>query len=77
MILRGLAVLVAVAVIDWLWARYTKAVQERAAHRAAACSVWLYLLGALVTIQYVQDWRLIPFALVGAYVGTLWGTRAP
>lgn len=72
---RGALVLAAVMLMDWLWTQYTLAVSSRSAHRAACISVGLYLLGAFVTIEYVQDWRLIPFALVGAYAGTWIGAR--
>jgi hypothetical protein len=68
--LRGLAVLVAVAVADVAWARYNLSISGRAAHRAAVWSVVIVLLGAVSFVGYLEDRRMIAFAAVGAYLGT-------
>lgn len=68
--IKWLFVFVVMAVLDFIWARYTNAVGEKAAHRAARLATYLVVCNGIVTIEWVTDhWLLIPTAL-GAYVGT-------
>jgi hypothetical protein len=63
-------VFLATAAYDIAWARYTSAVSQRRAVRAAWWSATIYAFGAFATIQYTRDpWLIIP-ALLGAFLGT-------
>ncbi len=68
--MRWLAVCLAVAALDALWARWTLAIAETHALAASAYAVALLLMGGWVTISYVKDKRLLWPAAVGAFVGT-------
>lgn len=69
------AVFLAFAVLDFCWARYTKALNE---NRPVHCANWaavLPVLGAVGVVSYVTDhWALIPVAL-GSWVGTFASLR--
>jgi hypothetical protein len=73
----ALLLFVFAAVVDVLWVRYTLAVTERQALRAATVGSLIYLFGAVGTVKYVQQpWYLAPL-IAGAFTGTFftlkWG----
>lgn len=68
-------VFVSTTLADVAWTKYTLAVAEKRATRAAGWSAAIVLFGAFNIVTYVGDhWALIPAAL-GAFVGTLWAVR--
>jgi hypothetical protein len=64
------AVFVAVAALDFVWAYYTRYVNDGRAVCAGFAAILIMLLGGTAVIGYTADpWMLIP-AGVGAFVGT-------
>lgn len=61
--------------LDVCWALYTVETATKQAGRASAWAVLLHLLGALVTLTYVEDKRYLVLTCVGAYIGTYVGIR--
>ncbi len=73
--MTGPLVALAVALADVLWVRYIRAV---GAQRAGAAALWgaaIMGLGAWSVMQYVGDGRLVPWAILGAGVGTYVAVR--
>lgn len=69
------AVFTAMVVLDFLWARYIIALRDDNAYIAGALAGSLYVLGGFVTVSFVADyWLLIPAGL-GAFVGTVLGSK--
>ena len=65
----------ALAVIDVLYAIYTKKVQQDKPFHASLFATAIYSVNALVVISFVQDpWLLVPAAL-GSFVGTYVGVK--
>ena len=65
-----LAVFVSVAVLDFVWAHYTIAVNRSQPVKAGGYAALIMLLGGLAAVGYVNDpWMLIP-ACLGAFTGT-------
>lgn len=63
-------VFVAMTVLDFIWAVYTKSVSDNKPLLASAFAVGIVVVGAFVTISYVANhWMLIPAGL-GAFAGT-------
>jgi len=61
--------------LDLSWARYTRA--TTAGHRTTA-GLWaiaLHILGTMVTLAAVHDWRYLSATAIGAFVGTFLGTE--
>ncbi len=73
--LRFLAVFIAMAVIDFCWARYMAAVNRTIPVPAAFWSAGIVLLGAFVTVEYVRNPALVFAATAGAFVGTYVSVR--
>lgn len=70
-----LVVAVAMFLLDFVWAEYTKAIAARSAYVASALSSVLIGLSGFVAINYVEDhWALIP-AAIGAFAGTFVSLR--
>jgi hypothetical protein len=64
------AVFVALAVLDFVWARYTMAITDKRALAAGGYAIVILALGGFSVISYTTDhWLLIP-ACSGAFVGT-------
>ena len=63
-------VFVVVAVADIMWALYVRWTAAGNAALAGAAAVGTWAFGAFVTWSWLHDPRLIPFALLGAFVGT-------
>lgn len=67
---KSIAVGVGTFLLDFAWAKYNIATAQKQVTRSAIYSVAIYLLSALVIMQYIDNhWLLIP-ASVGAFVGT-------
>ncbi len=56
--------------LDFVWAYYTKALNERAAGRAAWWAAGIIILGGVAQIGYVNDPVLLIPAALGAALGT-------
>jgi hypothetical protein len=68
--LEWAAVFAAMFALDFFWARYTAAVTDKAAAKAAGWAAFIILVSGFVTTSYVHDhWLLIPAAF-GAFAGT-------
>jgi peptidoglycan biosynthesis protein MviN/MurJ (putative lipid II flippase) len=74
-LLKFLGVMLAMAITDVCWAYYFIKVDERRAVGAGLWAVALFVCGATVTANYVNDRSLIFAAALGAFVGT-WATIA-
>lgn len=69
----ALGAFVALAVLDFIWAGYVKAVSSKPPLVAALWAIPVYGVGASVTVQVVhQPWIIIP-ACAGCFVGTFVG----
>jgi hypothetical protein len=75
MILRALVAFAALFVLDIVWARYTAAVIDRRRTLASSHAVAIFGLGAIGTISYIDDPRMIVPAMLGAFCGTFVGTK--
>lgn len=73
--MKFLVVLIAMTALDVVWAWYTLNVAKGRPLRAAVWAVVLYLLGAYVTLAYVEDHRTLVAACVGSFIGTYVGVR--
>ncbi len=63
-------VFTALFVLDYIWARYTVAVGDQLAVRAAVYATAIMALNGYAAIGYTQNpWLLIP-AAAGAFIGT-------
>jgi hypothetical protein len=59
-----------VSVVDFMWANYIAHIAKGNAVLSSLFGAAIYLLGSVVTINYVNDhWMLVP-AVLGALVGT-------
>jgi hypothetical protein len=65
-----LAVFVAMAINDWIWALYIATVSENKALAAASWSAVIIIVGGFTTLSYVHSPMLIFAAALGAFVGT-------
>lgn len=63
-------VYVAVAMLDFVWAFYTKAIQQHHALAAAWWAAGIILLSGSAQIGYTHDPRLLLPAVLGAFTGT-------
>ena len=61
---------VAMAVLDFLWAVYTKKVTDGKAIAAASYASVLMVLNATVVMSFVKDAAILIPAALGAFVGT-------
>lgn len=55
---------------DWLWATYIAHTAAKNAIQAALWSGVLMLVGAYVTLSYLEDWRMLIPAVIGGMIGT-------
>lgn len=68
-------VFTAVAVLDFLWASYVVHTASKNAMKSALYAMFMYLLGPLVVLTYIENrWTLIAAAL-GAFVGTYYTVK--
>lgn len=66
-------VLAAVAISDFIWAKYMSSVAQGASVVASLWSVLVIALGAYTVVSYVEDKRLVIAACIGAAIGTYLG----
>lgn len=76
MIVRVLVTFSALFVLDIVWARYTSAVTDRRRAVASSYAAAIIALGAVGTISYIDDPRMIVPAMLGAFCGTFVGIRS-
>lgn len=68
--MKWLAAFLALVIIDFIWARYVKAIAEDRAVEASLLSSTIIALGGFSTWIFIHDpWLIIPEAL-GAFCGT-------
>lgn len=68
-LLTALGVVVATAVTDAAYVRFTAAVADRRRIPAANWSGFWYLLSAFAVISYTQNWVYVIFAAAGSWIG--------
>lgn len=68
--LRCMMVFLFTAIADWAWALYIIETSSKNAIRSSVMAGLLILLGAFVTLSYVEDRRMLIPAVIGAVVGT-------
>jgi len=56
--------------IDWEWAKYTRALVDRARVAASVHAALIIGLVAMNTMAYINDWLLVIPAMLGAAAGT-------
>lgn len=75
MIVQAVCVFLAMAVIDYMWAKYVLTASSNKALLASVWAVPLAMLSGYTAISFVANpWMLIP-AGVGAFVGTYFSMR--
>jgi peptidoglycan biosynthesis protein MviN/MurJ (putative lipid II flippase) len=72
-ILKFVGVMLAMAITDVCWAYYFIKVEERRPMSAGLWATALFICGATVTSNYVDDKSLIIAAALGSFIGT-WAT---
>jgi hypothetical protein len=74
-IFRALVTFAALFALDVVWARYTAAVTDRRRTVASSYAAAIIALGAIGTISYIDDPRMIVPAMLGAFCGTFVGIK--
>jgi len=69
--MNHLYVFLAVIVLEYAFAFYTRKTTEGVEYSAGAWAAFIILLNAIVTLLYVSDKALIPAAMAGAFIGTI------
>jgi hypothetical protein len=69
-IVKSILVFLAVVLGDILWVLYIRRSGEGRALSAAVFGTLIWIFGAFVVINYMEDKRLIIFAVLGAFIGT-------
>ena len=75
MILKAAGVFAAMAVADYLWAKYAYAISRRRAHTASRYAVALLLASVLLTLALQESWAYLLPGAAGAYIGTYLAVR--
>lgn len=60
---------------DWAWALYIRRVAKGAAVRAGVWASVIYTSGIVLTLQAINDHRLIAVAAVATFLGTWFTVR--
>jgi peptidoglycan biosynthesis protein MviN/MurJ (putative lipid II flippase) len=63
-------VMLSMILADVCWTMYFIEVEKRKAIKAGLWSAAILLFGSFITIQYVEDRRLLVAAIIGAFIGT-------
>lgn len=72
---QSLGVFIALFMLDFVWAKYTYAMTQKAAAWAGGYACVIILLGGYAAIGYTQNpWLLVP-AMAGAFAGTWLAVR--
>lgn len=58
------------AITDVFWTTYIQYAAEKRAVAASFASAAIVAVGSITTIVYVEDHRIVPAAVLGAFVGT-------
>lgn len=69
-VLTWSAVFLAAYVMDWVWAKYMRAVADGSRATASVHAALIIVLGAVSTTAYVNNWVLAIPAALGAAAGT-------
>ena len=69
-IITAILVFLAVVLSDVLWVLYIRRVNQGKALGSAIFGTIIWLFGAFVVINYLQDKRQIIFAILGSFIGT-------
>lgn len=73
--MKALYVFAAMALLDFVWARYTAAVTAKGAFKSAGYAATILFLNGSVVLGYASDpWMLLP-AGAGAFVGTYFAVK--
>jgi hypothetical protein len=75
LVLKHIYILISAGVLDFLWAIYIKKVAQSKPIGASVTTVFIYGIGGLVTISYVNDHWLLLSATIGATIATYLTTR--
>jgi hypothetical protein len=62
--------LVAMAITDAFWTLYMLEVAAKRALRAGFWSAAIIALTGLTIVSYIDDWRMLIAAVIGAFLGT-------
>ena len=68
--IRFLLVFVSAAVVDWIWAEYIIATSNKQALSAAVYGGVIFLIGAYITMSYVDTPELLVAGALGGFIGT-------
>jgi ABC-type transport system involved in cytochrome c biogenesis permease subunit len=71
MIVKGLAVFFVSFIFDIVWTYCIQCVSSGKIFAASVTSAALVALGSFTTIEYIADNRMIIFAMLGAFFGTI------
>jgi hypothetical protein len=70
MLFKALLVFTLAAVGDVFWTLYIKAVGDGKSMLASVWAALIWAMAAYSVVNYVNDMRLIPFGVLGAFAGT-------
>jgi hypothetical protein len=70
-IIKAFLVFLGLVVADIFWTLYVSHVGLKNKWKASLASSMIILVQGFVVVEYVQDARLLPFAALGAFVGTI------
>jgi uncharacterized membrane protein YfcA len=75
MIWESLLAFFGLAVLDFIWARYTLSLAKKRAFAGGSYAAVIMLLNGVVTLTYVHNpWMILP-AAAGAFIGTYIGSK--
>jgi hypothetical protein len=68
--LQFVAVFLSLVVVDFAWAHYITKIAEKNAMLASLWSSAIMLFGSVAVVGYTHNIKLLPAAVIGAFVGT-------
>jgi len=74
-ILKFLIVFLGMAVFDFLYAIYTRAVIDKKSFRGGSLACLMVLVQGLIIVSYTKEPKLLIAAALGAFIGTYIGIR--
>jgi hypothetical protein len=69
-IITAILVFLAVILSDIIWVFYIRRVNQGRALSAAVFGTIVWLFGAFIVVNYIEDKRQIIFAVLGSFIGT-------
>lgn len=75
LVIDGAVVFALMVALDFVWARYTIALQTQKHGRASLHAGLIFMLNGVVTLAYVGSPLLLVPAVLGAVLGTYAGSR--